>query len=284
VLGVLGLVATSSRAVHAEANCDCDTGLPLLVWTTPMDGRTEVPRNVRVRAVLHGLASDDLELGLECAGVDVPLVDRTDERNDYQQVLSARPEEDLVANATCTLLLLGGRAASFVTSDRVDDADPEWDGAFETTHPKEEGLDCPGWEDVVAIDPSGQSDDTTPESDLLFVLEPDDADTPAPVWGYDDALAVINGERCVNMEPGASSGDDYAFTIRAYDEAGNATDAYPVTTRACGCAARTGASVWSWILGALLARRRISAGPSRGASPRASAPPRVPPCNPSPLP
>ena len=278
----LVLAATGSRAVHAEDICDCAT-LPDLMWTTPMDGRTNVARNAVVRAIFHSAPMEYLELGLECAGVEVPLLDRSDERNAYQQLLSARPEADLEANATCTLFVGDDPIASFVTSDRVDDTDPDWEGTLDETRPKAEGMTCPGWEDVVAIDPSGHSDDTTPDTDLLFSLEPDDADTTATVWGFDDALAVINGERCVNMEPGATSGATYAFMIRAYDEAGNATEAFPITTRDCGCATRTEGSVWLWILGAFLARRRLlSAGPSRGAWPRASAPPRAPPCSPTP--
>jgi hypothetical protein len=278
------VVAIASREVHAEDICDCAT-LPHLIWTTPMDGRTGVPRNAVVRAIFHSAPMEYLELGLECAGVEVQLVDRSDERNDYQQLLSARPEADLEANAACSLLLGDEPIASFVTSDRVDDTDPEWDGTLDESRPKAEGITCPGWADVVGIDPSGHSDDTTPDNDLLFTLEPDDADTPAAVWGFDGALAVINGERCVNMEPGATAGATYSFMIRAYDEAGNATEAFPITVRDCGCATGTGGSVWPWILGAVLVRRRsISAGPSRGAWPRASAPPRVRPCSPCPLP
>jgi hypothetical protein len=257
-LGIIPVVLValgSSRVSEARVICDCASA-PFVAWTTPADGRTGVPVNTLVRVIVHVAPTED-PIGLECAGVSASLVEQTDDRNDYQQVLSARPAKDLPARATCTVFLGEEPQASFVTAAASDDSDPTWSGAFDRSHPRESGSSCPGWLDVTGIDPSGHEDDTTPAGDLLFELEPDD-DTPAPVWGFDDALALVNGEGCVNMEPDSTPRSAYAFWIRAYDEAGNASEPYEIALRPCGCGSGGSAAGWLWTVALAACRRRAS--------------------------
>ncbi len=208
-----------------------------------------------MRTLFHDAPSNGTP-ELACDDVVLSVSQERDERNDYQQLLEWSVDDGIPPGASCVLTLNGGVLSNFRTADEMDNETPEWTGEVETEVIRDREVDtCGNWSTVVGLSPKGHRDDVTGKTELLFELQPEFG---LPVWGVPSILAVIAGDKCIDMDDSLGQRIDRVYDITVADEAGNASEAVSLRVTSCGCAGVPGTAWLPALLAAsaALGRRR----------------------------
>ncbi len=190
----------------------------------------------------------------------------TREVGDRWEGYSLRLDDDLPAEAEVEVNWAAGGVLAFTTGTHRDEEPPSWNGEYEAAADKGELGTCGDYA-TVSVAFVGAEDDYSGADDIISVAGP--REVGVLNVGDGAGFATSWGEVC-GGDDSLSADLHRRYDVVLFDNAGNRTDSFEVSTRGQECGCNSAGSPGTWLTGfglLLLFHRRRNTERSLGSKP-----------------